>query len=100
MGNVRQGVFDIVLVVKNLRAPIGLDEEISRREKPGEREEVGGEGGGEDVQPNRRASRGKKFVSGIVLAGGVYETGETIRQSTKKGISALLPSPLIAANDN
>jgi len=88
MGNVRQGVFDIVLVVEDLGAPVGLDEEISRGEKPGEGEEVGGESGGEDVQADGRASRGVKFVSGVVLAGGVYETGERTGQPTGKGISA------------
>lgn len=90
MGNVRQGVLDIVLVVEDLGTPVGLDEEISGREKPGEGEEVGGEGGGEDVQPDRLASRGEKFVSGVVLASGVYETGETIRSVSEreKGLSA------------
>lgn len=93
MGNVRQGVFYIVLVVEYFGAPVGLDEEISGREKPGEGEEVGGEGVVEDVQPDRLTSRGKKFVSGVILTGGVYEAGETIRQSTEKGNISVLPHP-------
>lgn len=85
MGDIRQGVFDVVLIVEYLRAPVGLDEEISRGEKPGEREKVGGEGGGENIQPDGLASGGEEFVSGVVLTSGVDETG-AIRQSIKQGI--------------
>ena len=95
MGNVRQGVFHIILVIEDFGAPVGLDEEISGREKPGEGEEVGGEGVVEKVQADRLTSRGEKFVRGVILAGGVYETGETIRQSTEKGsISELRTLPI------
>lgn len=86
MGDIRQGVFDVVFIVEDLRAPVGLDEEISRGEKPGEREKVGGEGGGEDIQPDRLASRGEEFVSGIILASGVDKTVGAIHQVTKKVI--------------
>ena len=70
-----------------------MDEEISGREKPGEGEEVGGESGSEDIQADRLTSRGEKLVSGVVLAGGVYETGEPTRQSTEKGNISVLPHP-------
>jgi hypothetical protein len=84
MRDVRKGVFDVVLVIEDLGAPVGLDEEISGGEKPGEGEEVGREGGEEDVQADGLASGRVEFVRGVVLTSVVYETGGGIGGEERK----------------
>ena len=67
MRNVVELVFSVGLVIKHLGSPVCLDKQVSTWEQPGQGEQVGREGGSEDIQPDRVAFRGEEFICRVVL---------------------------------
>lgn len=62
-------VFGVGLVIKHFSSPICLDKQVSAGKQPGQGEQVGGEGGREDIQSNWGALRWEEFICRVVLDG-------------------------------
>lgn len=68
-GDVVKGVFDVVLVVKNLSVPVRLNEQVTRRQEPRQGKQIGRQRFEEDVEGNGGTSSfwREKLIGRVVL---------------------------------
>ena len=60
-------MFDLVLIVKDLCSPIGLNEKVARGKKERKREQICRQSRLEDVKTDWSALRGIEFIRWVVL---------------------------------